>query len=77
LESAYDKSPSIKLLADAGQCLGKLGFLREHAAKGRVRRELLLVESEADILMGKLVWDASGRRDREGPLAYLDRVQFL
>lgn len=72
LERDYDSKPSLSLIADAGQCLGQLRFLRAHAASGRVRRELQRVEVEASILMSKLTWDASGRRDPVTPASYLD-----
>src|SRR5690606_11243219 len=63
LDTRYDRAPSTSLLADAGQCLGQVSFLRAHAATSRVRRELFAVEAEAATLMGQLVWDASQRRD--------------
>ncbi|GAA5126115.1 helix-turn-helix domain-containing protein [Haloechinothrix salitolerans] len=74
LDLRYDKAPSTSLLADAGQCLGQVGFLRAHAATSRVRRELFAVEAEAATLMGQLVWDASQRRDHATARAYLDQA---
>ncbi|MBV9160953.1 MAG: helix-turn-helix transcriptional regulator [Pseudonocardiales bacterium] len=63
LDARYDRAPSTSLLADTGQCLGQVTFLRAHAPTNRVRRELYEVEAEAATLMGQLVWDASQRRD--------------
>lgn len=74
LDTRYDKAPSTSLLADAGQCLGQVSFLRAHAATSRVRRELFAVEAEAATLMGQLVWDASQRRDHTTARAYLDQA---
>jgi transcriptional regulator with XRE-family HTH domain len=74
LGAAYDTAPSAALLADAGQCLSQIGFFRQNAASSQVRRELTLAEAEAATLMGKLVWDASGRRDQRTPLAFLDQA---
>ncbi|ASO21303.1 transcriptional regulator with XRE-family HTH domain [Actinoalloteichus hoggarensis] len=74
LDERYDRAPSTSLLADAGQCLGRVSFLRTHAATSRVRRELFAVEAEAATLMGQLVWDASQRRDHTTARAYLDQA---
>lgn len=74
LDAGYDRAPSTSLLADAGQCLGQVSFLRTHAATSRVRRELFAVEAEAATLMGQLVWDSSQRRDHATARAYLDQA---
>jgi transcriptional regulator with XRE-family HTH domain len=74
LDVRYDKAPSTSLLADAGQCLGQVTFLRAHAFSNRVRRELHAVEAEAATLMGQLVWDASQRRDHVTARAYFERA---
>ena len=74
LDERYDKAPSTSLLAEAGQCLEQVGFLRVHAPTNRVRRELFSVEAEAAILMGQLVWDASQRRDHTTARAYFDQA---
>ncbi|MGH3342893.1 MAG: helix-turn-helix transcriptional regulator [Carbonactinosporaceae bacterium] len=47
LDRRYDRAPSTSLLAEAGQYLGQIRFLRTHASSGRVRRELYTVEAEA------------------------------
>jgi len=72
--AAHDTAPSTALLAQAGQCLGQIGFQRRDAATSLVGRELTNAESAAATLMGKLTWDASSRRDRATPLGYLDRA---
>lgn len=74
LDERYDQAPSTSLLAEAGQCLGQVGFLSANATKGRVRRELYAVEAEAATLMGQLVWDASQRRDHRTAHMYLDQA---
>jgi len=83
LDQRYDQAPSTSLLADAGQCLGLVGFLSANGAnptvatattRGRVRRELYAVEAEAATLMGQLVWDASQRRDHQTANMYFDQA---
>lgn len=74
LDEQYVCVPSTLLLADAGQCLGQVAFLGAHARDGRVHRELCTVETEAAVLMGQLVWDASQRRDHMSARVYLDRA---
>ena len=74
LDERYDRAPSTSLLAEAGQCLGRVGFLSAYATSGRVRRELYAVEAEAATLMGQLVWDASQRRDHATAHMYLDQA---
>ena len=74
LDEEYVHVPSTLLLAEAGQCLGQVGFLTAHVRNGRVLRELRTVEAEAAILMGQLVWDASQRRDHASARVYFDRA---
>ncbi|MGH3842949.1 MAG: transcriptional regulator [Pseudonocardiaceae bacterium] len=74
LDERYDRAPSTSLLAEAGQCLGQVGFLGAYATSGRVRRELCAVKAEAATLMGQLVWDASQRRDHVTAHMYLDQA---
>jgi len=74
LDQRYDRAPSTSLLAETGQCLGQVVFLRAHAPTNRVRRELLAVEAESATLMGQLVWDASQRRDHAAAHGYFDRA---
>jgi len=62
------------LLAEAGQFLGQVAFLRTHAPFGRVRRALFAVEAEAATLMGQLVWDSSQRRDHQTARTYFDQA---
>jgi transcriptional regulator with XRE-family HTH domain len=75
LDEQYVRVSSTLLLADAGQCLGQAGFLSAHSRNGRVSRELCVVEAEAAVLMGQLVWDASQRRDHASARVYLDRAR--
>jgi hypothetical protein len=70
LDEQYDRSPAAALIAGTGQCLGQVGFLRAHARRVDVRRDLCAAEAEAATLMGQLVWDASQRRDHATALAY-------
>jgi hypothetical protein len=62
------------VLPDAGQLLGQVAFLREHAASGHIRQELCVVEAQSATLMGQLVWDASQRRDHATANAYYDQA---
>jgi tetratricopeptide (TPR) repeat protein len=74
LDAEYDRAPSATLLATAGQRHGQIAFLRAHAAKARVRRDLHAATAESATLMGQLVWDASMRRDHDAALAYFDQA---
>jgi hypothetical protein len=74
LDERYDRAPSTSLLAETGQCLGQVVFLRGHAPTSRVCRELLVVEAEGATLMGQLVWDASQRRDQVTAHGYFDQA---
>jgi hypothetical protein len=56
------------------QCLGQIGFLRAHARRADVRRDLCAAEADAATLMGQLVWDASQRRDQATALAYYEQA---
>lgn len=74
LDARYDRSPSISLLVETGQCLGQVAFLSARATTGVVRRELHAVEAECATLMGQLVWDASQRRDHATAHAYFEQA---
>src|SRR6266699_186707 len=74
LDEQYDRSPAAALIAETGQCLGQIGFLRAHARRADVRRDLCAAEADAATLMGQLVWDASQRRDQAAALAYYDQA---
>jgi tetratricopeptide (TPR) repeat protein len=74
LDERYDRAPSASLLAETGQCLGQVMFLRAHAPTSRVCRELQVVEAESATLMGQLVWDASQRRDHATAHSYFDQA---
>ena len=74
LDEQYDRSPAAALIAGTGHCLGQIGFLRAHARRADVRRDLCAAEADAATLMGQLVWDASQRRDQAAALAYYDQA---
>jgi hypothetical protein len=74
LDARYERSPSISLLVETGQCLGQVAFLSARATTGVVRCELHAVEAECATLMGQLVWDASQRRDDATACAYFDQA---
>lgn len=74
LDEQYDRSPATALIAEAGQCLGQIGFLSTHTRRADARRDLRSAEAEAAILMGQLVWDASQRRDHATALAHYEQA---
>jgi transcriptional regulator with XRE-family HTH domain len=74
LDERYDRVPSTLLIPEAAQCLGQVVFLRMHAGRAYVRRELHAAEAEAATLMGQLVWDASQRRDHDTAVGYFDQA---
>jgi tetratricopeptide (TPR) repeat protein len=74
LDEQYDRALSTALLPETGQYLGQIAFLRSHAKRSYVRRELHAAEAEAATLMGQLVWDASQRRDHDTAVAYFDQA---
>jgi transcriptional regulator with XRE-family HTH domain len=74
LDLRYDRAPSTSLLAETGQYLGQVAFLRTRSPSHRVRRELFAVEAEGATLMGQLVWDASQRRHHQGAHVYFDQA---
>ncbi|QOC95290.1 helix-turn-helix domain-containing protein [Micromonospora craniellae] len=74
LDQQYDRLPSTRLLAEAGQLHGQAIFLRQHASAGAVHRELTAAVAESATLMGQLVWDASQRRDHKASAAYFDQA---
>ncbi|MCC3767996.1 helix-turn-helix domain-containing protein [Streptomyces sp. UNOC14_S4] len=65
LAGRYDQEPSAGLLAEAGRQLGNVTFLAGEARRGRVQRELRVLQSDTATFMGQLVWDASQRRDHD------------
>lgn len=74
LDEQYDHTPAAALIAETGQCLGQIGFLRTHAGRTDVRRDLCAAHAEAGILMGQLVWDASQRRDQAAALTCYEQA---
>jgi hypothetical protein len=67
VESDYDHLPAASLLSDASQLLAEL------AGRGD-DRDSLVAEAQAATLFGKIVWDASERRDSASPRRYFDRA---
>jgi len=63
LADRYDRMPSATLLAQAGQHVSRVGYLAGEASAGRVQREMRVLQADAAVFMGQLVWDASQRRD--------------
>ncbi|PZG31086.1 transcriptional regulator [Spongiactinospora gelatinilytica] len=74
LTAEYDSSPSTSLIADAGRCHSQVALLRASAPNRRIRRELCTSAAESATLMGRLVWDASQRRDHAVPVRYFDQA---
>ncbi|MFJ7275491.1 helix-turn-helix transcriptional regulator [Kitasatospora sp. NPDC098663] len=66
LERRYDRVPSSSLLAEAGQHFALLDQMACQFGDGPQKRDVLTVQAETATLMGKLVWDASQRRDHIG-----------
>ncbi len=74
LDEQYDHVPSTSLLAQAGHVLAHIAVLREQMPASRARRDLHVVEVEAETLMGQLVWDASQRRDHISARQHYDKA---
>jgi transcriptional regulator with XRE-family HTH domain len=74
LDQRYEFVLSTSLLAPASQLHGQAVFLRQHATRPHLRRELWAAEMESALLMGQLVWDASQRRDHKTALDYFDQA---
>ncbi|MDT0341734.1 transcriptional regulator [Streptomyces litchfieldiae] len=70
LDARYVTEPSTALIAEIGQHLGQLAYWHTHTTTYAVRRDLYAAQAEASILMGQLVWDASGRTDHGTPRTY-------
>jgi transcriptional regulator with XRE-family HTH domain len=74
LDLRYITAPPTSLLADAAESLSQAAHLGGGAATSRVRQQLHVVQAEAAILMGQLVWDASQRRDHAAARSYFSRA---
>lgn len=74
LDAQYDRAPAAALLGIAGERHGQIIFLRTHAARSRVLRDLNAAAAESATLMGQLLWDASMRRDNATAMTYLDQA---
>ncbi|WP_285611592.1 helix-turn-helix domain-containing protein [Actinokineospora globicatena] len=70
----YDQTPAASMLVDAGKALARVTGSVRDGARGRVRYELCAVEAEAATLAGKLIWDASQRRDHHSVRAYFQQA---
>lgn len=66
----YATEASAALLAEAARCHAALTMLLEHGGDDRVRRDIHRAATVSATLLSKLIWDASGRRDSAGALAY-------
>ncbi|MGK8509746.1 hypothetical protein ACRS5S_17425 [Nocardia asiatica] len=73
LNASYEIEPSTSLLGQAGQYLGQVRLFHAHVTTESIRRKLLTVEAQGTILMSRLVWDASQRRDNATAHYYLDQ----
>ncbi|MFF4814526.1 helix-turn-helix domain-containing protein [Kitasatospora sp. NPDC001309] len=77
LERRYDRVPSSSLLAEAGQHFARLDQLARRLRTGPQQRDVLTLQAETATLMGKLVWDASQRRDHGGARAYYSQAATI
>ncbi|RLV10412.1 transcriptional regulator [Streptomyces griseocarneus] len=73
LADRYDREPSAGLLAEAGRQLGHVTLLAGEARRGRVQRELRMLQADTATFMGQLVWDASQRRDHGTAKSFYDQ----
>ncbi|MGW3569685.1 transcriptional regulator [Streptomyces sp. NPDC000941] len=74
LDERYVTEPSTALIAATGQHLGQLAHWHNHATTYTVCRDLWAAQAEASILMGQLVWDASGRTDHATARIYFSQA---
>ncbi|MFD0561796.1 transcriptional regulator [Kitasatospora saccharophila] len=77
LERRYDRVPSSSLLADASQYFARLDRLGRQLRGGKEQQAVLALQAEAATLLGKLVWDASQRRDHAGARRYYSQAAAL
>jgi tetratricopeptide (TPR) repeat protein len=68
LESDYDSRPAGLLLVDSARLLSEA-----MAQDSGPERERLAGEAQAAVLLGKIVWDASARRDSTAPKRYFQQ----
>lgn len=77
LTAEYEARPAMGLVVQAAGLLGRVEVLRSGAVGGypiRWRRDLDVAEAEAAILIGRLIWDAAGRRDSSAAEEFFDRA---
>ncbi|MFF2657311.1 helix-turn-helix domain-containing protein [Kitasatospora sp. NPDC058032] len=77
LERRYERVPSSSLLAEAGQHFARLDQLARRSRGGPQQRDILALQAETGTLMGKLVWDASQRRDHGGARKYYSQAAAI
>ncbi|GAB4085945.1 hypothetical protein GCM10028784_25750 [Myceligenerans cantabricum] len=71
IETRYDTEASAVLLADAADMLARVAAARE---AGSPARDVDSIEAKAAIFMGKVVWDASQRKESRSPRQYFNRA---
>jgi transcriptional regulator with XRE-family HTH domain len=75
LTAEYDARPVMGLVVKAAGLLGRVEALRACAGSASGwRRDLDIAEAEAALLIGRLLWDAAGRRDSSAAEEYFDRA---
>ncbi|MDX3380694.1 transcriptional regulator [Streptomyces niveiscabiei] len=74
LDSRYATEPSAGLVAETGRILGKLTQGHGRSSSYLATRDLHAALAETSMLMGQLVWDASGRTDHSNSRIYFDRA---
>ena len=84
LTAEYEARPVMGLVVRAAGLLARAEVLRDRAdgppgavqasADARWRRALDIAEAEAALLIGRLLWDATGRRDSSAAEEYFDRA---
>ncbi|MFB7126185.1 helix-turn-helix domain-containing protein [Kitasatospora sp. NPDC056273] len=74
LSARYELVPSSELLAEGSEQLAHLKQLAKQSHSGRLTRDMLALQAETAILMGKIVWDASQRRASAAARAYYDQA---
>ena len=75
LTAEYDARPVMGLVVKAAGLLERVEVLRACAGStSGWRRDLDIAEAEAALLIGRLLWDAAGRRDSSAAEEYFDRA---
>jgi len=78
LTAEYEARPATGLIVRATGLLGRVEAMRATGAGSptpvRWSRDLDVAESEAAIIVGRLLWDVGGRRDSSAAEAFFDRA---